>query len=352
MVLSNDPPFLFIHVPKTAGSSIEESLFHYQSFDYSRVTHGISLQFKNYLNDDYFFSLFKFGFVRNPWDLQVSCWRYYIRNWSVNMTFQEYLDWKFFGSITDMLDRVPKEENIQPETLLSNAFYIHRTPQTYYFIDEVGNYLVDYIGSFENIKTHYDNICQKLSILDNFLPFTNSSLIDDETRDYKKYYDDRTKELIRSRFAMDIMLYGYKFDVAVPDETKMGEIQSDKKNLSNRGYKIPTDFYFSLYDVTYGMGGIRNVYEHEPEELIERRKKEFDNDLANRRKISLERNTNSINERILELEEFVVENDVSSTILEKTKREIQSLQERRLVYKLEIKKLKQFEEMINRELFE
>lgn len=350
MVLSNDPPFLFIHVPKTAGSSIEESLFHYQSFEYSRVTHGISLQFKNYLNDDFFLSLFKFGFVRNPWDLQVSCWRYYIRNWGVDMTFQEYIDWKFFGSIADMLDRVPRSENIQPETLLSNAFYIHRTPQTYYFIDEVGNFLVDYIGSFENLKHHYDTICEKLSIVDNFLPFTNSSLVDNETRSFRHYYNDRTKELIRSRFAMDIMLYNYKFDVSAPDETKLGLITPDKKNLSDRGYKIPTDFYFSLYDVTYGMGGIKNVYEHEPEELIERRKKEFDNDLANRRKISLESNINSINDRIMELEEFIVENDVSSLIMDKTKLEIQSLQERRLVYKLEIKKLKQLEEKLCKEL--
>lgn len=339
MVLSNDPPFLFIHVPKTAGSSIEESLFHHQSFEYSRVTHGISLQYKNYLNDDYYFDLFRFGFVRNPWDLQVSCWRYYIRNWDISMTFDEYIEWKFNGSIVDMLDRIPEEFHGNREGLLSNAFYIHRAPQTFYFIDESGNFLVNYIGNFENINSDYSEICKLASIDDDFLPHTNSSLRDNENREYKKHYNQKTKEIIRSRFAMDILIFGYEFDNIKP--TKPLKLLKPNSSISDYGYVIPMDFYFSPFDITYGMGGIKNIYEEEPEETWVARKKEFVGDMAHRRISSLENNIQSINQRIFELEDFVVENDSRTTIFEQSTREIQSLQERRLVYKMEIKKMKE-----------
>jgi hypothetical protein len=64
------------------------------------------------------------------------------------MTFDEFIKWKFTGSIIHKLDKLPKTENASIE-MLRGAFYTHRTPQTYYLIDEKGNFLVDYIGSFE-----------------------------------------------------------------------------------------------------------------------------------------------------------------------------------------------------------
>jgi len=339
MVLSEDPPFLFVHVPKTAGSSIEESLFNYQTFEYSRVTHGVSLQYKNYLNDDFYFNLFSFGFVRNPWDLQVSCWRYYIRNWGVDMTFEEYIEWKFFGSIVDMYDRIPKNFNRNVEIFMSNAFYIHRTPQTLYFIDEFGKFLVNYIGAFETLQKNFTEICKLAKINDDFLPHTNSSLDENDDRDYRKYYNERTKKIVASRFNMDLVVFGYDFDNKNPDFEKIGLIK-ESTSIKDYGYEIPVDFYFSPFDVTYGMGGIRNVYENESDEVLKVREKEFHDEKYQRRIRSLEHNIQTINERIQKLEDDLVEGIFKTSEMENVKREIQKLQEHRLVYKIEVKKMK------------
>ncbi len=339
MVLSEDPPFLFVHVPKTAGSSIEESLFNYQSFDFSRVTHGVSLQYKNHLNDDFYFSLFSFGFVRNPWDLQVSCWRYYLRNWGVDMTFEEYIEWKFFGSIVDMYDRVPNTYDGNVEMLVSNAFYIHRTPQTLYFIDESGKFLVNYIGAFETLQKNFTEICELAKISDDFLPHTNSSLSENDDRDYRKYYNENTKKIVASRFNMDLIVFEYDFDRIYPNFDKIGLIK-EGSSIKDYGYEIPVDFYFSPYDITYGMGGIKNIYENESEEVLQARSEEFMNEKYQRRMRSLEFNIGTINERIQKLEDHIVDGNFKTSEMENLKREIYKLQDRRLVYKIELKKMK------------
>ena len=94
MVLSTNPPFLFIHIPKTAGTSVEEALFDYQDFNYMNEPHPIVAQYKTYLSKEMFESLFKFSFVRNPWSLQVSTYKYYVVSNNIDITFEEYIKWK------------------------------------------------------------------------------------------------------------------------------------------------------------------------------------------------------------------------------------------------------------------
>jgi len=126
MVLSTDPPFLFIHIPKTAGSSIEDSLHSYTEFLYHELTHALSVQYRDWLEPIFFESLFKFAFVRNPWDLQVSCWRYYVRNKNIDMTFDEFINWKFNGNILQMQDRLPTNDPHVDLEWLRTCYYSNR----------------------------------------------------------------------------------------------------------------------------------------------------------------------------------------------------------------------------------
>lgn len=345
MVLSVDKNFLFIHIPKTGGSSMEETLFNYQSFNYHEVTHGVSLQYKDYLDDDFYFSLFKFAFVRNPWDLQASCWRYYVRQPGVDMTFDEFIKWKFTGSIVHKLDKLPKVEHASIE-MLRGAFYTHRTPQTYYLINEKGEYLVDYIGSFERLEEHYKLLVEKLKLEDNYLPRVNVSSNPDEDRDYRKLYTEETKELVRSRFELDIKMYGYQFDDPHPVREKMGEVTEKNNTLKKRGYDLPTDFYFSFGDLPYGLNNVKSRYDDDNH--TQYHLKEFERNKSHRRISSLTQNIRTIQENIDAMENEIIENPDDTYLYNKYKREMYLLREKQIIYKIEIKKIERALEESNR----
>jgi hypothetical protein len=72
MVISEDKKIIFVHIPKTAGSSIAKSLalgggkVQFGGMNKVYDTHTTARQLKaSYPNYDNFFT---FAFVRNPWD--------------------------------------------------------------------------------------------------------------------------------------------------------------------------------------------------------------------------------------------------------------------------------------------
>ena len=98
-MISHPHKFVFIHIPKTGGSSIE-TLFlgkpqrrwapeinHY-------FQHATAAELRNRLmNRDNFDRYFKFAFVRNPWDRIVSemKWRYGRTFESGKITIRDFL---------------------------------------------------------------------------------------------------------------------------------------------------------------------------------------------------------------------------------------------------------------------
>ena len=339
MVLSQDPPFLFLHIPKTGGSSVEEALFHCQSFDYFTITHGCALQYKDWLDDDFFFSLFKFAFVRNPWDLQVSCYRYYVLSHGIDMTFDEYINWKFKGSIVHMVDRLPKDEPHASVDWLSQCFYIHRGPQTHFLIDENGKFLVDYIASFERINEHFDIIINKLKLEGTYLPHLNSSHELATEKRYQDYYTKETEELIRSRFALDIKMFGYDFEKGFADRENMGFVDETNDTVQKRGHQLPVDFYFQLGNLPYGLSNIKFRYENQGEEEIIEQKRSFYQNQKNRRIHSLEKNIHNIEQTIKSLEDKILDNIDDFVVYNSVKPEIEKLMEKSILYKIEIRKL-------------
>lgn len=200
---------IFIHIPKTAGISISNSLFGRHTGNHARIK-----EYKIIFNKKEFNSFFKFTFVRNPWDRLLSAF-IYLKNGGRNK--EDYL-WAEkhlspYRSFNDFVLQWVNKRNIDKG--------IHFMPQ-YKFLTTLKNFKpeVDFIGLFENIHNDYEYVRNMLH-MDRKLIFENKT--EGKIGDYRSYYTDKIIEIVFNVYNEDIMFFGYDF-----------ENTSLEKQLSNR----------------------------------------------------------------------------------------------------------------------
>nr|WP_207168614.1 sulfotransferase family 2 domain-containing protein [Thiocystis violacea] len=217
-MLSPKYNFLFVHIAKTGGTSVRAALeglrwrdpWYYPMFLCSRLSHlsGHRIASKlprhakvvaaqELLPREYFDALFKFAFVRNPWDLQVSSFHHIRRErphyLGGNQTFEDFLRWK-----------------LDPERPYQYHIDTSITLQTDYLIDLSGKIIVDFVGRYERLHQDFAIACACIGIQRPALPHARQAK--DRTRDYRTYYSDATAELVATHFARDIGMLEYSFD--------------------------------------------------------------------------------------------------------------------------------------------
>lgn len=219
---------MFIHNPKVAGTSlatalIKATLSKYQQFNYEidlgvkkilnrfnllgkvdisnpfyrdpsdeilkkyKTIHVTPQQVKSVLDEELYSKIFKFVFVRNPWDLHVSLYKYFsLKSYSKKghkiskMSFEEYLEW-----------RIQKGIGLQKR----------------FVVDQDDTQIVDFIGRFENLSNDYSTLCQKIGIKSEELPFLNQS----NKKPYQEFYTEETRKIIADYLKEDIEYFGYSF---------------------------------------------------------------------------------------------------------------------------------------------
>jgi hypothetical protein len=216
MLLSHKYNFLFVHIAKTGGTSVRAALqklrwrdpYYIPQFISSKLSHlyhhEVGIKFprhskiiaaKEMLPHEFFDKLFKFAFVRNPWDLQVSSFHHIRRERPHFMQgiddFETFLKWK--------LD--PKREY---QYHIDTSIEL----QTDYLIDLKGRIIVDFIGHYENLQGDFDTASRKIGIEPIPLPHKRKAT---DRSDYRKYYTDETAEMVADHFKRDIELLGYEF---------------------------------------------------------------------------------------------------------------------------------------------
>ena len=218
MVLSHRFRFLYVHIAKTGGTSVRAALRRLQMRDpmyllqliCSRLDHlsGHRIAAKlprhakviaamEMLPRDYFDSLFKFAFVRNPWDLQVSSYHHLKRErphlLEGHESFEAFLRYK-----------------LDPTRPWQYHLDTSITLQTDYLVDLQGRKVVDFIGHYETLQDDWASICARLGVPTPVLPHKRQAT--DRGRDYRSYYNAETAEWVARYFARDIEMLGYRFD--------------------------------------------------------------------------------------------------------------------------------------------
>ena len=139
--------------------------------------------------------LFKFAFVRNPWDLQVSSFHHIRRErphlLAGHEDFEEFLRYK-------LNPNRPYQFHIDTSIELQND----------YLVDLHGKVLVDFIGRYENIEADFREACRQIGITPPLLAHRRKAK---NRSDYRSYYSDATTELVAKRFKKDIDLFDYTF---------------------------------------------------------------------------------------------------------------------------------------------
>jgi hypothetical protein len=220
MLLSVRYRFLFVHIAKTGGTSVRAALqslrwrdpYYWPMYLCSRLSHltghriGTKLPrharivlARESLPREFFDSLFKFAFVRNPWDLQVSSF-HHIRRERPHLLaghddFDSFLRWKLDSER-------PYQYHVDTSIQL----------QSDYLVGLHGEVLVDFIGRYESLEADFDTVCARIGVRSRSMPHRRRA--GDRAHDYRSYYTDETAELVARHFGRDLEMFDYRFDPA------------------------------------------------------------------------------------------------------------------------------------------
>ena len=207
MLLSYSHKFVFIHIYRVAGTSIVKSLEKCAKepvmrrllgqlrvggiVPYSRwktfPSHIKARELRKQIPEGVYDNFYKFAFVRNPWDWQVSLYHYMLRDTAhlqhalikSMKDFDEYIDW-----------RVSSEKRLQKD----------------FVTDRNGELIVDFVGRYESLLEDFQHVCETLKVTAS-LPHLNKS----PHMDYRSYYTSNSIKIIEENFKDDIEFFGYSF---------------------------------------------------------------------------------------------------------------------------------------------
>ncbi len=196
--------FLFVHIPKTAGNSIQNILsaysedkivclkphhdgierFEVRSERFNIRKHCTLQDYRVQLGKDVFQRLLKFTSVRNPWDRMISFY------FSPNRGDVSWDRNDFIGFVKDIS---PVTDYISLESA---------NPDKSSF-ETINGFI-----RFEHLNDDFKQICERIGIPFTQLPQRNASM----RQKYTVYYDDELVELVRNIFSEEIMYFGYEFE--------------------------------------------------------------------------------------------------------------------------------------------
>lgn len=224
-MISHDLKCIFIHIPKAAGTSIEQKLGHFKQLSRgvqdhrtirqlqpitlldlfnrgprttSHFSHGALL--KTFIRQrikepppitpHQYHTYYRFTFVRNPWSRAFSWYKNVMRDkiHQAELSIPEHCSFK------DFLFKYPNQWALMP--------------QLHWIVDSQGNLPYHFIGRFENLSSDFAKVCEDLEIEDKTLPKLVSG---SSTENYCDFYDEGMKKLLSEKYADEIELFNFKF---------------------------------------------------------------------------------------------------------------------------------------------
>lgn len=224
-MISHTYKCVFIHIPKSAGTSIGTKLGIYANEGKNVQDHRTlkqvmplspkalqiykkevardlyirfraKLEGRPFLNQQEYKSYFKFTFVRNPW-ARVHSWHRNVMNDANHL--RDY--------------QVPADASL--DWFIKNRLYTVQ-PQLEFIRDWDGNIPLDFIGRFENLHEDFGYVCQKLGITDYTLP----ERVRIGTPLYIPEYSEENIAIVAKAFKEEIDHFGFQFGDSLKAKTE------------------------------------------------------------------------------------------------------------------------------------
>jgi hypothetical protein len=180
--------FIFVHINKTAGSSIEEALG-------LRFRHRTARQIIEEIGGGKWRECFTFAVVRNPWDRVVSHYSYRVQTNQTGLGDGKvgFADW-----VRESYSLRNPEFHDKPMMFM---------PQVDWISDAEGRILVNFVARFENLQADFDSVCKRIGRDPVLLPHRKQS----RHGAYREYYDAESRRIIGDWFQKDIEQFKYSF---------------------------------------------------------------------------------------------------------------------------------------------
>jgi hypothetical protein len=202
---SESHKFLYVHIPKTAGTSVQTALLKYVAdaegfrrgadgkgpgFDGINARFGLD---KHASYDDYARTLgrlnirssYVFACIRNPWDRAIS--RYY---------------WDTKGEIGwDKIEFIRRLQFMKPL-----PWYMSRKYDRFFHIDYRKRF--NKIMRYETLAADFGQVCDDIGIPREPLQIRNKV----EREHYSRYYDADLRDRVARQYQEEIKMFGYDFE--------------------------------------------------------------------------------------------------------------------------------------------
>jgi chondroitin 4-sulfotransferase 11 len=195
--LEEDNEIIFVHIPKTAGNAIIETLYGQKAKGHNNI-----MQYKK-ADIEKYTKYYKFVFVRNPRDRIVSAF-FYLKAHTKRAFDIEFAN-KYLKEYVTFEDFILALRDSSTRHKILN--WTHFKPQYTYICDEENHIAVDFIGRYENINSDFDYLKLKLNRPSKELLSKNRS----NHNPYWEYYNKEMVEIVREIYSNDINLFNYDF---------------------------------------------------------------------------------------------------------------------------------------------
>lgn len=230
MPLDYDRNLVFIHIPRTGGTSIESvfDLMHRDKFfgfpppvkmqvDKS-PQHLTWLELKPLLRSGFSEQAFKISFVRNPWDRFLSVYLYKrrkylqsLRHWSKQQLgalfhernyYNESHLWSFDAFVKTL------EFSECRRVSIKGGLDGHLETQWSYLSNESGSVAMDFVGRFETFERDIKAVSKRMGLSIHYVPHVNTTA---HLRDYRLYYSSYARAAVYNFYLKDIVGFDYTF---------------------------------------------------------------------------------------------------------------------------------------------